>query len=139
VRYYFNVVLGSRHIADPEGAEFSDLYAALVEAELAAREIAADELKNGGAVPADWHLEIADAGGRVHETVPFGTLFAANNGEKNTQASAIKERILAQHQRARTLFDETRSIAERVRQTFSEIRTHLHAFDRIADRSVESG
>jgi hypothetical protein len=82
VRYYFHSIIGSKQIADPEGTEFDDIYAALVEAEAAPREIAADELKDGGRVPADWRLEIADEHGKVHETVPFVTLVAHKKGIK---------------------------------------------------------
>ena len=75
MRYYFHAVLGAKQISDPEGAEFSDLYAALIEAEAAACEIASEALRAGGTVSPQWRLEIADENGQVHERFSFAALF----------------------------------------------------------------
>ena len=48
--YLFNVVTGKGQIADPEGSEFSCLDDARAEARQIARELAADELRQGRAV-----------------------------------------------------------------------------------------
>ena len=56
MRYLFNVVMGKGEIADPEGSEFSCFDDARAEAKQIARDLIAEELRQGRAVEADWRL-----------------------------------------------------------------------------------
>ena len=137
MRYFFNAILENARIADPEGAEFADLYAALAEGELVARDIAAEKLKEGRSISRGWRIEIADASGTVHETVELGTLVArpaagTEPGRVVSEATSLKEAIIRHHRKSQTLFADSRSIAASVRATFQEIRNQLAALGNIS-------
>src|SRR5262245_42533927 len=101
MRYFIHAVLGDERIEDREGSECADIYAALEEAESAAREIAAEELGRGRLIAANWHLDVVDASGHVHETVPFATLMTKTPFDLCSEIGGIKERILANYARSR--------------------------------------
>src|SRR5262247_3149384 len=63
--YLFNVVMGKGEIEDPEGSEFSCLDDARAEARQVARDLAAEELRQGRPVEADWRIDITDQFGSV--------------------------------------------------------------------------
>jgi hypothetical protein len=114
MRYFLNVNFGERSIPDPSGAEFPDIYAAIAEAELAAREIAANDLKGGHCISVG-RIEITDVFGRVHDTVLFQNLVSAAAAPpthpKSQEFGRIWNSVTSHVQRTRILLDETRILA----------------------------
>jgi hypothetical protein len=71
VRYFFNLVLGTQRLIDPDGAEYSSFAEAQAEANQVARDTAAEELRHGRSIPPDWRIEITDGFGNVRSNAPF--------------------------------------------------------------------
>ncbi|RFZ88410.1 hypothetical protein D0Y60_04265 [Shinella sp. WSJ-2] len=68
--YFFHICSRTERIEDREGADFTTLEAALVEAHFAAREILAEELRKGH-VDKTRLFEIVDDEGQVVACLPF--------------------------------------------------------------------
>lgn len=116
--------MGARDLKDPEGWEFASLDEARQEAEQIARDLAAEELQQGGLVGEDWRVYVTDAGGSVYFTVSFGAAILRRYGSLGTSRDA-SERFQERRDYARALFEETRGIAANVVATFEEIRARV--------------
>jgi hypothetical protein len=69
-RYFFHIRSSDGIIQDPDGTELPDIDAARMEAELSARDLLADLLRQG--IRLDGQMfEISDSDGKVLETLPF--------------------------------------------------------------------
>jgi hypothetical protein len=69
-RYFFHIRSSDGIIQDPDGTELPDIVAARMEAELSARDLLADLLRQG--IRLDGQMfEISDSDGKVLETLPF--------------------------------------------------------------------
>jgi hypothetical protein len=74
MRYFKHIVTDNERIADREGQEYPDLESARSDASQGAREIMADELLAGRAVPLGWRVQIADPDGAIVMTISFVAL-----------------------------------------------------------------
>ena len=124
MRCCFKVVMGSRDLKDPEGWEFASLNEARQKAEQIARDLAAEELQQGGLVGEDWRVYVTDARGSVHFTVSFGAAILRRYGSPGTSRDA-SERFQERRDYARAVFEETRGIAANVVATCEEIRARV--------------
>jgi glucose-6-phosphate-specific signal transduction histidine kinase len=138
--YLINIVKGKSQVRDPEGAEFADLQAARLEAEQTARDLAAEELRSGKPVPADWTVEVTDHIGNVVATIPFSSLMVAPHATrarvKPTTASVaqLNETVqdqyrvfLEHHRRAREAFLESSKVRAEIRVGFTQLWRQLAA------------
>jgi len=131
--YLFNVVTGKGEIADPEGSEFSSLEDARAEAKQIARELAAEELRQGRAVSADWRIVVTDEFGTVQATVALGSIVLKPRlriaypqpAAEEASASSDSATYLDHYHRAQTLHQEMRAIAANITATFNEVRSRL--------------
>ena len=71
MRYYFHLLTERERLRDPDGEEFSTLAEACEEATQSARDLIAEELRCGRAVPSLWSIQISQEDDTVLETVPF--------------------------------------------------------------------
>jgi hypothetical protein len=71
MRYFFEVIDGSDRVRDHEGGDYAALAAATAEAEQVARDIAAEHLQQGRALPLTWHIDVIDGSGQVCARVAF--------------------------------------------------------------------
>lgn len=69
-RYYFHIRSSAGLIRDPDGTDLPDLAAAISEAELAARDLLAELLRDGAILDGQ-AFEIVDEDGEVLERLPF--------------------------------------------------------------------
>ena len=69
-RYFFNIRSSEGIIRDPDGTELPDLEAARAEAELSARDLLADLLRQGVTLDGQ-AFEITDEMGQILERLPF--------------------------------------------------------------------
>lgn len=69
--YYFHIRSRDRRIEDLEGGEFDTLSAALKEARLAAREMLANDIRQGR-IDETRLFEIVDEQGQLVASLPFG-------------------------------------------------------------------
>jgi hypothetical protein len=69
-RYFFKMRSENTYIPDAEGQEHADLGVAKQEAQIAAREMLSESVKNGHLID-NRRFEITDASGTVCATVPF--------------------------------------------------------------------
>ena len=134
VRYFFNLVLGTQRLTDPDGAEYKSLAEAQAEAEQVVRDTAAEELRHGRSIPPDWRVEIADGFGNVHSTALFDGVVlsgragsgSANDTEK--QAGGVRGGTAPQGRQHRaSSVEEMHALAARIRATFQDIREQLAA------------
>jgi hypothetical protein len=133
MRYLFNLAMGTKTIADPEGAEFIRLEEARREAKQIAREVAAQELRQGRAVGSDWKVEVTDRFGNVQATISFEFVILASRprlahsgpAAEDVTATAADKHFIKHYYRAQALFEETRGIAANLKATFEEMRGRL--------------
>jgi hypothetical protein len=66
MHYYFHILEDRERVRDPNCAEFSDLACARC-----ARDLMAEELRCGCAIPAQWRIQIAQDDKTIPDTEPF--------------------------------------------------------------------
>jgi hypothetical protein len=71
--YFLDVRNGSDLLEDQDGQELGDLAAARQEALEAARELMAEDLRNGAPLCLDRVMVLADEKGHVGSEIPFGS------------------------------------------------------------------
>jgi hypothetical protein len=139
VRYFFNLVLGTQRLTDPDGAEYSSFAEAQAEADQVARDTAAEELRHGRPIPPDWRIEITDGFGNVHSNAPFegivlsgraGTPGVSPHADKPPGGPRAPRGALSApqgQQQPRPSTQEVDALAARIRATFQEMRDNLAA------------
>jgi len=75
MRYYFHILTDTERLRDPDGEEFPTLAEACEEATQSARDLIAEELRCGRAVPSLWSIQITQEDDTVLQTVPLVRLF----------------------------------------------------------------
>jgi hypothetical protein len=131
--YLFNVVMGKGEIEDPEGSEFSSLDDARAEAKQIARDLAAEELRQGRPVEADWRVDVTDQFGSVQAVVMFQSILLKprlrlvypKQAAAEATATSGDMAFTDQYHRVQALRHEMRAITGNIRATYQEIRAQL--------------
>src|SRR5262249_9599555 len=126
MRYYFHIIKNRERLRDPDGEEFPSLDCA-EEATQCARELIAEELRCGRAVPAQWRIQIARSDETILDTVPFAPILwgeeiqeyrprsrftSKHHHELLTRALATADRARASHAEITHLIEGLRTLAE---------------------------
>jgi hypothetical protein len=96
---YINIVTDTTFIRDPEGAEFADLASAQEEAAQSARDLMADQLRQGQPAPLHWKALVMSDHETVLLTIPFHTL--AHGCDLPPTAERRSQRFMQLRQRVR--------------------------------------
>src|SRR5262245_23920320 len=128
--YLFKVVMGKGKIEDPEGSEFSCLDDARAEARQVARDLAAEELRQGRPVEADWRIDVTDQFGSVQAVVRFQSILLKPRLRLvyPKQAAAEAPATLGDTtfvDQVRALRHEMSAITANITKTYQEIRAQL--------------
>jgi len=125
MRYYFHIVTDRERIRDPDGEEFSSLDAAREEATQSARDLIAEKLRCGQAVPSRWHIQIALEDETIVETVRFTSLLLGHEvpPRPRLQASGRSHRELIA--RAQAVFIRAQNTTAEIRSNLTELRASL--------------
>ena len=78
MHYYFHILTDHERIRDPDVEEFSSLDSARAEAIQSARDLIAEKLRCGRAVPSRWRIQIALEDETIVETVQFTSLLLSH-------------------------------------------------------------
>jgi hypothetical protein len=127
--YFFDAVLGQKRIKDPEGGEFENAESARAEAAQIAREIAAEESRNGNKIGCDWRIEVLNQTDVLVadvslQDVLFG-MDAKSTGSGSMTRAASAGGFLEHYSKSKALFEESRALTAQMRRTFQEIRSQL--------------
>ncbi len=68
---YFHILTDIERVVDPDGQQFDSLAAATAEARQCARDLMAEELRQGRPLPLSWRVQIADHEGAIEATLSF--------------------------------------------------------------------
>ena len=77
MRCFIHVVTGERFLRDEDGADFPDLQAAAAEAAQSARDLMAEELRNGNLLPVSWKVLLSSPDDTVLMSLPFSQFVPA--------------------------------------------------------------
>lgn len=136
MRYYFNIVADKSLLKDPEGEEFPDIYAAMVEAEHSVRALMASELTAGRKLLPDWGIQIADGRGVVFDQVTFDELLCRNESplpaQMATQAPETIQRARASLKGARAQAHKSQKLRREIRESLANTRAELRTLFRLA-------
>jgi hypothetical protein len=119
MRYYFHIMKDQERLRDPDGEEFASLACAREEAAQCARDLIAEELRCGRAVPAQWRIQIAHDDETILDTVSFASIL---NGEE-IQRSRLRPRFISKHHHE--LMARALATSNRARTSHAEITRHL--------------
>jgi hypothetical protein len=133
MRYFIHISTGSDLICDPEGAQFVDLAAAIAEASQSARDLIAEELRCGKAIPSRWEARIATADGDILKVLPFSRLIAADSRALLQPAGPPMSRVPvgtpdgfpAAFARAKETAERSRVINEEIQSVVGSIRASI--------------
>ena len=136
MRYYLNILTEKGILKDLDGEEFTDIYAAMVEAEQSARALMASELAAGRRLLPDWGIQIANSRGVVFDQVTFGELLRRDGSpvpaHMAARASEIVKRARASDEGARASVHELRRLRREVRQRLDKTHAELRTLLRLA-------
>lgn len=118
MRYFFEVIDGSDRVRDHEGGDYVALAAAKAEAEQVARDIAAEHLQQGRALPLTWRIDVIDGSGQVCARVAFEAAILEKNPKtsgtafphRGPQPIAAMLGLLDEYRRAHTLLVEAHKL-----------------------------
>jgi len=119
MRYYFHILKGRECLRDPDGEEFPSLAAARVEATQCARDLIAEELRCGRAVPSQWGIQIAHEDETIVDTVPFAPLLMSET------IQALRRHRRFTREEHRELIVRAIATSDRARSSHAEITRHL--------------
>jgi uncharacterized protein DUF6894 len=135
MRYFFDVVEGRRRVRDHEGGDYTGLAAAKAEAEQTAREIAAEHLRQGRALPLTWRIEVRDSRGEVCAAVAFEAAILEKRPQVTAGDASFQHRLqpeeparrgfLEVYRRIHILLAEAHGLNSKVQTSFEEMRKHL--------------
>jgi len=77
MRCFIHVVTGERFLRDEDGADFPNLQAAAAEAAQSARDLMAEELRNGNVLPVSWKVLLSSPDDTVLMSLPFSQFVPA--------------------------------------------------------------
>jgi len=77
MRCFIHVVTGERFLRDEDGADFPNLRAAAAEAAQSARDLMAEELRNGNVLPVSWKVLLSSPDDTVLMSLPFSQFVPA--------------------------------------------------------------
>jgi hypothetical protein len=132
--YFFDAVLGQKRIKDPEGGEFENAESARAEAAQIAREIAAEESRNGNKIGCDWRIEVLNQTDVLVAHVGLQDVLFGMDAKPETSSSTETSSMtgatsaggfLEHYLRSKALFEESRALTAQMRRTFQEIRSQL--------------
>jgi hypothetical protein len=131
MRFFIHLFNGSSVICDPEGEEFPDLAAAVAEAVQGARDLIADQLRQGKPVPARWEARIADEAGAILKAISFAALVTTNDDltahAPTERPSQVPQGFAAAFASAKATAERSRSLNAQIQTTVTEIRAQLRA------------
>jgi len=119
MRYYFHILNGRERLRDPDGDEFPSLASARAEATQCARDLIAEELRCGRAVPSQWGIQIADEDETIVDTLPFAALLLG----ETIQVPVQHRRVTREEHRE--LIVRAIATSDRARTSHAEITCHL--------------
>lgn len=114
MRYFIHVVTDLERLVDPDGQDCENLEEAVQEAKQSARELMAEELRCGRAMPFGWWMQIADDEGTIIATFRFAELVFGPSG---SQARAIDPHLI----------NRARSLMARAQQSCGELQHRIQA------------
>jgi hypothetical protein len=128
MRCFIHILTDKERIVDPDGSEFADLASARDEASQSARDLMAEELRCGRAVPFAWQVQVADEEGAVLLTLPFARLvFSEVVAAQLTSMSrpTKPEAHIALIERAKATFAHARRTNSEIEDSLIELRSQL--------------
>jgi hypothetical protein len=121
MRYFFELIEGSKRVRDPEGGDYDGLASAKAEAEQVARDLAAEHLRKGRALPLAWRIEITDSFGQVCAIVAFDTAILERKPTVKTSAEQGPQPVvlgwLEECRRAHSLLIEAHTLMQTPRSS----------------------
>jgi hypothetical protein len=135
MRYFLNVVTENGLIQDPDGEEFPDLAAAMLEAEQVARALMASELAAGRKLPANWGVQVSNGRAVVLKEINFSQILGS---ERPAQPIELPVRAPELVTEARAAVLQARGIRLELRENLARARTELQNLLNLA-RALENG
>ena len=133
--YHLHIINDTERITDPEGQEFPDLKAAGQEAAQVARDLMAQELLHGRALPLGWRVQIADPDDTIRHTIKFtevaGLVSTGGSNRDPTLAHDLHFRRTASSRRVAMRHAE-------IHERFRELWQHLQTLSRL-NESIKVG
>ncbi len=77
---YFHILTDAERLVDPDGQQFDSLAAATAEARQCARDLMAEELRQGRPLPLSWRVQVADHEGAIEATLSFHEIALGHRG-----------------------------------------------------------
>src|SRR5262245_54171954 len=131
MRYYFHILTDRERLRDPDGEEFSSLDAAREEATQSARDLIAEKLRCGQAVPSRWRIQIALKDETIVETVPFASLLLGHEASPppRTQVRGRNHReVIA---RAQATFTRAQNATVEIGSHLTELMDNLETLSQL--------
>jgi len=130
MRYYFHLLTERERLRDPDGDEFSTLDAAREEATQSARDLIAEHIRSGHAIPLQWCIQIAQQDDTMVDTVRFASLCMGDGG--NPSRPRIMQKIDPEFiARAKATFEYARTTNAEIGHHLAELRDNLQTLSRL--------
>jgi len=102
MRGYIHIVTDTERVVDPDGQQFESLASAVGEARQCARDLMAEEVRQGRPLPLNWRVQVADQEGCILATLKFAVILFGSETPTHPLSGSALDRDLVE--RAKSIF-----------------------------------
>jgi len=124
---YIHIVTDTERVVDPDGQQFESLATAVGEACQCARDLMAEEVRQGRPLPLNWRVQVADHEGCILATLKFGVILFGT--QTPTQSGPALDRDLVE--RAKSIFFKAQRAQGELRNGLLALRDNVRTLSKL--------
>lgn len=129
VHGYLHIVTDTERVVDPDGQAFESLPSAVGEARQCARDLMAEELRQGRPLPLNWRVQVVDDEGCVLATLNFGEIIFGSQTPTQFLAGPAVDPALVE--RAKAIFFKTQRAQSELRNGLLVLRDNVRVLSKL--------
>jgi hypothetical protein len=126
---YLHIITDTERVADPDGQQFESLVSAIDEARQCARDLMAEQLRQGRPLPLNWRVQVADEEGCILATLKFSEIVFGTQTSTPSWSGAVLDRDLVE--RAKTIFFKAQRAQGELRNGLLALRDNVRALSKL--------
>lgn len=126
---YLHIVTDTERVVDPDGQQFESLPSAVGEARQCARDLMAEELRQGRPLPLNWRVQVVDDEGCVLATLNFGEIIFGGQTPTNFLSGPAVDPDLVE--RAKAIFFKAQRTQSELRNGLLVLRDNVRVLSKL--------
>ena len=126
---YLHIITDTERVVDPDGQQFDSLTSAIDEARQCARDLMAEQLRQGRPLPLNWRVQVADEEGCILATLKFSEIVFGTQTRMQSWSGSVLDRDLIE--RAKTIFFKAQRAQGELRTGLLVLRDNVRALSKL--------